>query len=436
MTVQNPLQIAKEPAAAVAAQPPRAAGSLGNNADFVLTPSAGCCASATCESESPAVDSPVFDIHSVLPPPGTVKAWYQRSVARDLLKSHGITRRMRWCGSRIARGHDGVNVYARPDRAYGRLGGVCVCGQSICCPVCAPRIAARRAEEVALAYQRAMDAGWEPRLETFTKPHVLDRSPRALLREFEKFSDLWRSFQKNADRRERGTEGHHLAREITWGDRNGWHYHHHRLRYDRPGSYDADRSRAQWLATLEGFGLRTEGADEHAYDCEPVTSEAGARYCAKLSTSVEAQARAISSEVASSATKGRNINSLLADYIRGDLQAGAVWVNGAACVTATKISSVRWSRGLRYKLGLDVEKTDAVLAQEEVTATDEFLGSLNPTQWRGVLALKAEFALLCAANRGGDAVNEFLAGLSLGQLNDEDPHRLWTAQRKAGHPGD
>ena len=38
-----------------------------------------------------------------------------------------------------------MGVYRRPDRPYGRVNGVCVCGQSLACPVCAPRIAAKRA---------------------------------------------------------------------------------------------------------------------------------------------------------------------------------------------------------------------------------------------------------------------------------------------------
>lgn len=384
---------------------------LGNNADFVLTPSQ-------------------IDLHQVLPPPGTVKAWHLRSQGRELLQRNGISRRMRWCGSRISRGLDGVTIYARPDRAYGRISGVCVCGQSICCPVCAPRIAAYRAAEVSEAYKRALDNGWEARLETFTKPHELDLRPSALMLEFRTFADLWRSFQKNADRRERGTEGHHLAREINWGD-HGWHYHHHRLRYDRPGTYDHEKTQAQWLATLRAAGFDSPFLELYAYDCAGVRDDSGARYIAKLATSVEAQARAIGSEVSSAVTKGRNLNSLLADYVRGDLNAGAFWVNGVSCVTATKISSVRWSRNLRWKLALDTgEKSDSDIAAEEVTSTDELLGSLNPTQWRGILQHRAEFALCCAANRGRDAVNEMLTGLQLGQLDDEDPYSLWAKERK------
>ncbi len=392
----GPAEGAPLEAAALAAAP---TGSLGNNADFATG---------------------LPDVHRFLPPPTTTKAWHLRSLGRDLLKKAGIERRMRWCGSRISRNSAGVSVFARPDRAYGRVAGVCVCGQSVCCPVCAPRIACFRAAEVAEAYRRGKDAGFEVRLETFTKPHALDRRPQALLIEFRAFSDLWRSYNEGgrATRRERCAEGHQLAREINWG-RSGWHYHHHRLRYDRSGMFNPDLARAQWLGVLETAGLRTDGADEHAYDCSTVGDEAGARYVSKLSTSVEAQARAVGSEVASSATKGRNMNSLLADHAAGDLDAGNVWVNGVSCVTATKVSSVRWSRGFREKLGMGSGKTDEQISWEEILPTDVLLGELTASQWRGVIRWRAEFALCCAANRGRDAVNEMLSGLSLGKLDDE-----------------
>jgi hypothetical protein len=374
------------------------AAPLGNTADFV----------STALPSAPSI-----------PCPSTVNAWYLRSLGRDLLKNNGIERRMRWCGRRITRGAQSVSVFKRPDRAYGRVGGICVCGQSVCCPVCAPRIAAFRAEEVSEAFRRATESGWEAHLETFTKPHRLDRSPLALFRELKDFSTLWRAYQNHGCRREQYAEGHQLAREVNWSEVNGWHYHHHRLRYDLTGRFEPEVARAQWLSVLESRGLRSDAADRYAYDCGAVGNEAGARYVAKLAQSVEAQRRAIGSEIASAATKGRNINTLLADYAAGDLNAGATWVNGVACVTATKVSSVRWSRGLRDKLLMGDGRSDEQIADEEVLSTDEYLGELTPVQWSGVLRWRAELCLLMAAQQGREAVNEFLAGLELGTLDRE-----------------
>ncbi len=393
---------------------------LGNNADFTSTPTGA----TTCETPANGVD-----IHFVLPPPATVKAWYLRSAARDLLHRNAVTvtrhgeegmPRLRWCGSRIRRGLDGVNVYSRPDRAYGRVWGVCICGQSMVCPVCAPRIAAFRAGEVTECFTRSQKAGYEARLNTYTVPHALGDG---LGREVDCFGVAWANYMsgREAVTTRRRSLGYHCGREATWSERNGWHYHHHVLRYDEPDTFSEERERARWLAALESVGRRWRGAELHAFDSGVVGSEAGASYVSKLATAVDAQARAIGSEIASASTKGRNFATLLLQAVNGDAAAEKVWADGVRDIVRRKVSSVRWSRGLRERVGLSAEKTDAEVAQEETTETDVFLGSLTASQWRGVLYWKAEFALLCAANRGLDAVNDFLTGLSLGRLNDDPP---------------
>lgn len=371
-----------------------AAAPLGNNADFV--------------SPTP-----------FLPPPSTVRAWYLRSQGRQLLKSAGIDKRLRWCGYRISRNENGVGVYSRPDRVYGRVSGVCVCGQSICCPVCAPRIAAFRSAEVATGFERAKALGYEARLTTFTFPH---KAGNNLGDEIDVFASAWRKFVtgKMGMVRRKGSLGNIVGREVTYG-KAGYHYHYHALRYDLPGTFVEDLHRAGWLSALDSIGRRTAGTQERAFHVGEVGDRAQAAYCAKLSTAVEAQARAIGSEVASAATKGRNLASLLADAAQGDALAARVWVEGVSEIVKRKVSSVRWSRGLRAVLGCEVEKDDETVAAEEVVETDVYLGQLTPHQWRGVLTHRAEFALCVAANNGLDAVNSFLAGLELGELDEEKP---------------
>jgi len=351
-------------------------------------------------------------------PLSTVKAWYLRSFARELMFRAGLDRRMRNCGVRIAPRERGVEVFRRPDRAYGRIAGVCVCGQSIACPVCAPRIAAFRSGEVAKCFSQAKAAGYEARLCTFTLPHshALD-----LGIEVEAFRHAWSIYQsgKKAVKRAQDSLGNHVAREITFGKKHGFHFHFHQLRYDLPGTFCETLSRAQWLSSLDAVGRLKAGADRHAFDCGIVGDEAGARYVAKLSSAVEAQARAIGSEIASAATKGRNFSSLLLDALRGDGAAEKAWLDGVRYVTAKKISSVRWSRGLRDKVGLGVEKTDDQVAQDEVLKTDQFLGALLPWQWRAIIAHRAEFPLCVAAQAGVDQVNEFLTGISAGQIHTD-----------------
>jgi len=386
--------LAERGAAAPAGGAP--AAPLGNNADFA----------SNALPDRPAIVSP-----------GTVKAWYLRSSGRELLKREGINKRLRWCGSRISRGSQGVSVFSRPDRAYGRLSGVCVCGQSICCPVCAPRIAAFRSAEVAEGFERAKSRGYDARLATFTFPHA---SGSSLGDEIDAFAKAWRVFGSGcmAAKRRKNSLGNIVGREVTHG-LNGWHYHYHVLRFDRTGTFEEELHRAGWLAALETIGRRTDAATLRAYHVGEIGDRARAAYCAKLSTAVEAQARAIGSEIASAATKGRNLASLLLAASTGDVQAGKTWVAGVSEIVKRKVSSVRWSRGLRAELGLQVEKDDEQIAQDEVLETDVYLGELTPMQWRGVLLHRAEFCLLVAAQNGLDAVNSFLRGLDLGELDAE-----------------
>jgi len=311
-----------------------------------------------------------------------------------------------------------VGVYARPKRAYGRLSGVCVCGQSLACPVCAPRIAAKRAAEISECFTRVAKLGYEARLETFTIPHHAGSS---LGDEIDIFSAAWADMAngKAAVKSKRHCLGSHVGREVTWGRENGWHYHHHRCRYDSPGTYDPERAKYHWLASLKAVGRYSPSCDAHAFDCGVVGDAVHAEYVGKIATAVDADSRAVGSEIASSATKGKNLATLLLAAAQGDRRLGRTWVEGVQCITERKVSSVRWSRGLRAKVGMESEKTDEQIAQEEVEDSDVFLGALTAMQWRGVLMHRAEFALLCAANQGADAVNNFLAGLELGQLNDD-----------------
>jgi hypothetical protein len=294
--------------------------------------------------------------------------------------------------------------------------------------VCAPRIAAFRANEVSECFKRAVAAGYEARLVTFTIPHA---AGTRLGEEMDCFRAAWERFQsgRRAASREERSLGNHVGRECTWSRRHGWHYHHHVCRYDEPGTFVEDAAQADWLAALDAVGRKWRGAEEHAFDAGIVGTDAGARYVAKLSTSVEAQSRAIGLEVSASALKGRNLATLLQAASVGDHEAGRVWVSGVADIVSRKVSSLRWSRGLRAAVGMAVEKTDAQVAADEVVDTDVFLGALNPMQWQGVLRWRAEFALCVAANQGFDAVNSFLDGLGLGKLNDDDPRKVWRLHR-------
>jgi hypothetical protein len=111
---------------------------------------------------------------------------------------------------------------------------------------------------------------------------------------------------------------------------------------------------------------------------------------------------------------------LLADYLAGDEAAGRLWVQYAVNFKGER--QLRWSNGLRARLGLEKEKTDEEIAieQEEIAI---ILSSLTTGAWRIVLANDARGELLEVASRGDPAqVEAFLV-----QLGVADGSSYWNA---------
>lgn len=215
------------------------------------------------------------------------------------------------------------------------------------------------------------------------------------------------------------SHGNVTAFEFTYGE-NGWHPHKHQLRFDAPGSFNESLHRAAWHSALESVGRAWPGSLTHGFDVGEVGDVAGAVYCSKLSLAVDAQARAIGNEVAlgTAKEKGRNIMRLLLDAALGDDESRQVWLSGVRDIIQRKVTSLRWSRGLRDKLGVPPEREDEEIAADAAEPQDVFLGQINPLQWRIVVSNNAELALAVAANRGVDAVNSMLCGLGAGFLNE------------------
>jgi hypothetical protein len=128
--------------------------------------------------------------------------------------------------------------------------------------------------------------------------------------------------------------------------------------------------------------------------------------------------------------------TLLADATyHNDVYARQKWLEAVRAIVERKVSSVRWSPGLRALVGMDGgEKTDEKIASEELTQADVLLGALSHEQWRCVceggrlvdgcyepprtMRQSAEFALVVAANQGRDAVNVLLANINAGALHE------------------
>ena len=316
-----------------------------------------------------------------------------------------------FCGIRMQKSGAEVTLYRRPDRDLGRVSGVCLCGGSMTCPVCAPRISARRAGEVREAATVAQVHGLCTTMETYTLTHEFGND---LFDEVTLWKDAFRlafSGRHSAEAR-RGRLGFVNAAEVTYG-RNGWHFHRHLLSFwkDQP---DVSLLEDCWRSGARHVGRYTPAFEGHAFDSRPIAIGCE-DYVAKIGY-----------EIACPGTKAsRTPLRLLLDDMEGVDGAGLKYLEALVALTRQKVASVRWSPRTRGKLGLVTEKSDEQLAQEEATSTDEILGTLSEMMWKRVVDSRIEYQLVAAA-QDGEAIGEG-QGQDAGQPEEVDLPAFLTA---------
>lgn len=334
--------------------------------------------------------------------PFSALCWRARSYGRRLLGEAGMTRsRVSWCGTRLSYRMRCVPVIRRPDRATARLGNLCVCGQTLVCPVCAPRVSMVRAAEIGAGWQRWHDIGGLAHMLTFTSPH---KAGSPLLDEVDFWREAWSEMMdgsRSANQLRKQRVGYQNALEMTFG-RNGWHVHRHLLMYHR-GGLDLAAHQRRWMDCL---GARYSiDAEKHAFDAIAVDAKQIAVYNSK-----------VGAEMASSLTKdGRTPLRMLVDAAAAE-EPAPQWIEAVKVVGARKLSIVRWSPGLRDILGVGAEKSDEEIAKEEATRTDEYLGALSWAQWRRVRDRGLEWQLVNEAQHGQEALDLWLTANGIGML--------------------
>lgn len=334
------------------------------------------------------------------------RRYHARRVAGGLLK---CTRagRVAGCGGRLTKRADGVALWMRPDRERGRVSGICLCGSSWSCPVCAPRIAAGRVGEVQELAAAATARGYRLYMETTTLPHTQADPVEFLLRLIQ---DARREMGggRGGQVLRRGRVGYVDAGELTWG-KHGAHPHIHRLSICTP-EYDTSAQRSAWLDALRARGRDSAGIEDHAYDAVALDARSS-RYICKVGLEVASSALATKASLTPLGMVYRIADGTLprspwADRYR--------WC--CAALSQTKFAALRFSRGLRKQFGLSQESTDVALAAEESTDTDILLGHLDEFQWEHIRRDRKEVQLLFVAQMGLQAVDAWLRAEGYGYL--------------------
>lgn len=305
-----------------------------------------------------------------------------------------------------------------------RFHGVQTCGSWSSCPVCSARIAEVRRQELRALEEWAGSPrrGVRMVLMTLTARHRR-RSLRVMTERLTRARDLMQGRKAYQRLRQLHLVGSVTVREVTHGDRNGWHPHYHILLLvkadsDRDALSLVEPFRVVWLSCLRKAGLT--GTSERAFDVR--SGDAVSAYLSKHGRDESDKAAAASARAGwgmaeemtqSRAKRGRGTPDapsrspmqILRDAAAGDDAAGRLWQE--YCRVMFRKPQMIWSDGLKARIGLgEVDDEDAAEGEEYSDDADENLHQFDLPEWKRWRRWRG--LILSAARRGPEAVAELL----------------------------
>jgi hypothetical protein len=301
------------------------------------------------------------------------------------------------------------------DKSTGKthVHGVARCGSVWVCPVCASKISLARREEVQEALELAEQMDWKVLFVTLTASHTREDQLIDLFQGFKSAKRYMRSGRKwQAVKQDYLVKGSITATEMTWGFANGWHVHFHEIFFIGAAaevSEVEERFYQLWSRSLDRERLSCDR--EHGVKVQ-IGSERAGEYITKWGLDHEL------TSLGKDAKQGSfNPFQLLALYDQGEAWAGGLF-QCYADVTKGKVS-LRWSNGLRDKIGLSEELTDQEISEAEAGEDSVLLVTLTNKQYRKILY----------SGRVG-VLGEMLSVSEAGQ----EALRIWLAELFSIHP--
>jgi hypothetical protein len=328
--------------------------------------------------------------------------------AIDWLRVESLRKRQRHCGQKpIAKG----GVHLRVGATSAAFGGLQTCGGTSC-PMCGPKVAAQRREDVTRAVQLWREAGNEVVMGTLTLRHHAGQSLDFLLTAV---AACWKRATNGRtwarDRRRFSIA--HVVRvwEVTWSPENGWHAHVHFLAFQAAGAgsdgllesmfgrwrdealdqgLSAPMMRAQELHRVHGHDAAVQLGLYLAKDAELGTAED------------------VAWEVTGGAGKYGQTYApgvVLREAVDGDEDAARLW--GEYELAMEKRRTIAWTRGMRDAFGLGAEPDpDEVAAAEDAEQVPTL--TIGNRSWGQLVRSGLRWALLDVA-AGGAGMADLLA---------------------------
>lgn len=303
-----------------------------------------------------------------------------------------------------------------------RFGGVQTCGSWSSCPVCSARIAEVRRQELRLLEEWAGSQGLRIVMMTLTARHRR-RALRSMVDKLAKARNRMHGRKIYQRLRAGPIVGTVAVREVTHGQKHGWHPHYHVLYLVRAETDEDARAlleplRYQWLDCLRKEGLT--GTTDRAFHLQ--SGDAVSAYLSKHGRDEGDRVRAeekrsgwgISEEMTQSRFKrgrgkgedqSRSPAQILRDASAGDEASGTLWQE--YCRVMYRRPQMVWSDGLKDLVGLrELEDEEAAEGEEFTEDEDQLLHTFDRSSWRYWRRYRAQ--LLAAARKGPEAVEELL----------------------------
>jgi len=336
--------------------------------------------------------------------------WELQEASRKLLpREKGLQK----CSCTRVRGGYAVKVWKGTRSTF--FSGLLQCGSVWICPVCAGKVATRRAAEVQRGIDYWLHLGGGALMATLTFRHCrFDRLPDLMQRYPKTLRRLKSGRAYQQWQRDFGIVGEIRALEVTHGD-NGWHPHTHSLLFTNKPLRTIERQHCEarlyllWRAACEKEGLG-DPTFENGIHLRPAKDAAD--YVAKWGFAQELTR----AHIKPAKGKGRTPWQLLAAFAAGDKRAAWLFREFAQCFKGRR--QLYYSPGLRQRLGLNEELTEQELLELPEEEPKELVCSIQPDQWRLVVRYKAHAAVLAAAEQGAAAVNALLERLRQRVLRD------------------
>lgn len=312
-----------------------------------------------------------------------------------------------WCSRSMKREAGTVSVYRNEDGSGSSLTGLNRCGNIWTCPVCAAKVAEARRAELSAGLVAHLGNGGGAYLVTLTFPHEADHPIAELLERFTKArqklqnSRTWKRVMEDA-----GRIGGVASLEVTISQENGWHPHLHLLIFaNENGFHEGDPINDQgdllsvdiielkhaWVNILLKTGLGDQKKISHMLN-HALNVRGGnqaAEYIAKYGRDERwGQSSEMTRHYAKQGAAGERDGllhftpfQLLTWAGNKDEWATRKFIEYADAIEGKR--AVTWSPGLKKALGVNDDRTDEEIADDDATMPEQIhVGDLDQEQYQ------------------------------------------------------